>query len=631
MGFLNPRNLAYLISLAVLVAIYLRARAKPTLEVSSLMLFEEIAAPVASSTVLRTDLMFWLEMAALGAISMALAGLYIRSTAPAAHHQTHALIFDLGAGMGARADNGTRLDEARRQALEIVDAARPGDSFSVIGYALEATVHRAPTSHLAEVRQEIDDLKPAALPARAAAMRAALMRARGTAEIDVFADRAPASDLLNSAGPSTHVHLHQVGRQAVNLAIVALEPGTVGASSGRMVVRNFSDRPQLCEIMIDLDGQNLLDNSIVIEPRGQTVVPFGPLKQGGVVRARIITADALDADNHRWTLAPNDKPDKALVMSPSPEARDDLARVLLAINQNLIVTAVDPVKFDLASAPRYRLAVLNDAYDPGIKADARLIIYPPPWLEHSPAPSWQLPVVGTVAMAEMQERADGEQLGQPLALSPARILSLPQWMDVLAHGTGAGSSGSFPLAGFGYDANGATGMIAFSVNDHMLLDPDKLEGLVLTVEMVKRLLAPQDLQIVSTGGSVSVPAVGLAKILAPDGTVSEVKADEMDRVRVRPIEAGRYEVSSAGPKAVIYANYYDAGESDISAALPASTPAASATGASGTSGTMSAIAASAGVQVKPIAPWLLALALLAMLVESALLTRKAMRWRASDV
>src|SRR6185437_2156171 len=334
MGLLNPRNLAWLASLAVLVAIYLRARAKPMLEVSSLILFDEIAAPVASSSVLRTDLMFWLEMAALGAVAMALAGLYIRATAPAAHHQSRALIFDLGAGMGARDGNDTRLDEARHQALEIVAAAKPGDSFSVIGYALEATVYRAPTSHLADVRQAIRELKPAALPARAAAMRAALMRARGTAEIEVFADRAPASGLLNTADAGAHVHLHQVGTPAANLAIVALESGTVGASPGRVVVRNFSDRPQLCEIALDLDAKTVLSTTIVLEPRGQTVLPFGPLKHGGLVRARIVTADALDADNSRWTLAPNDKPDKALVVSPSPEARDDLARVLLAVNQN---------------------------------------------------------------------------------------------------------------------------------------------------------------------------------------------------------------------------------------------------------------------------------------------------------
>jgi hypothetical protein len=626
MGLLNPRNLAYLASLAVLVAIYLRARAKPTLEVSSLMLFDEIAAPVASSRVLRTDLMFWLEMAALGALSMALAGLYIRSRTPAAYHQNRALIFDLGAGMGARAAKGTRLDEARRQALEIIDAAKPGDNFSVIGYALEATVHRSPTSHLADVRQAISELKPAALPARAVAMRAAMMRARGTAEIDLFADRAPASDLLNSAGAGTHVHVHQVGQPAANLAIVALEPGTVGASPGRVVVRNFSERPQLCEIALDLDALNLLSTTIVLEPRGQTVLPFGPLKQGGLVQARIVTDDPLAADNSRWAFAPNDKPDKALVMSPSPEARDDLARVLLAVNQSLIVTAIDPVKFDLAKAPRYRVAVLNDAYDPGINAAARLIIYPPPWLERSAPPSWQLPVIGTVPVAEMQERADGEQLSQPLALSPARILSLPQWMDVLAHGTGAGSGGSFPLAGFGYDSRGAMGVIAFSVNDHMLLDPDKLEALVLTVEMVKRLLAPQDLQVVSTGSSVSVPAVGIARIVAPDRSVSEARADEMGRVRVRPIEAGHYEISSAGAKAVIYANYYDAGESDLSAVPPAG-----ASSAKGAPERVAAMTVRAANQVKPIAMWLVALALVAMLVESALLTRKAMRWRVRDV
>jgi Aerotolerance regulator N-terminal/von Willebrand factor type A domain len=626
MGLLDPRNLAYLASLAVLVAIYLRARVKPTLEVSSLMLFEEVAAPVASSRLLRTDLMFWLELAALGALSMALAGLYLRRAEPAAHHQAHALIFDLGAGMGAREDSGTRLDEARRQALEIVASARVGDTFSVIGYALEATVQRAPTAHLADVRQAINELKPAALPARAAAMRAALMRARGTAEIDVFTDRAPASDSLNAAGANSRVHLHQVGTPAANIAIVALEPGTVGASPGRVIVRSFSDHPQLCEIAVDLGGESVLRNTLVLEPRGQTVLPFGPLTQGGLLQARIVNTDALDADNRRWAFAPNDKPDKALVMSPSPEARDDLARVLLAINQNLIVTAVDPVKFDLATAPRYRLAVLNDAYDPGIKTAARLIIYPPPWLEHSAPPSWQLPVTGTVAMAEMQERADGEQLGEPLALSPARILSLPQWMDVLAHGTGAGSGGSFPLASFGYDARGAVGVIAFSVNDHMLLDPDKLEALVLTVEVVKRLLAPQDLQVVSTGASVSVPAIGVARIVAPDGSVSEARADEMGRVRVRPIEAGRYEITSAGPKALIYANYYDAGESDLSAAPPA--PTSSATAAPATAPT---VATAAAVQVMPIALWLIFFALAAMLLESALLTRKAMRWRTRDV
>jgi hypothetical protein len=129
-----------------------------------------------------------------------------------------------------------------------------GYNFSVIGYALEATLYRAPTSHLAEVREALEDLKPTALPARAAAMQAALMRARGTAEIEVFADRAPSGDLLNSSGAGVRVHLHQIGAPAANLAIVALESGTVQASPGR-VVCGFSDCPQICELAVDPDAK----------------------------------------------------------------------------------------------------------------------------------------------------------------------------------------------------------------------------------------------------------------------------------------------------------------------------------------------------------------------------------------
>ena len=146
----------------MLVAIYLRARVKPTLEVSSLMLFDEIAAPVASSRVLRTDPMFWLELAALGALALALAGLYVRGAQPAAHHQTRALVFDLGAGMGAREAQVRGLTKRGARRSKSSTLPKPGDTFSVIGYALEATVHRAPTAHLADVRQPIGELKASA-------------------------------------------------------------------------------------------------------------------------------------------------------------------------------------------------------------------------------------------------------------------------------------------------------------------------------------------------------------------------------------------------------------------------------------------------------------------------------------
>ena len=130
MGLFNPNRLFWAFSIAILLAIYLRSRSRPTLEVSSLMLFDEAAAPTTRVRHLRIDPLFWLEMALLGAVTLALAGLYIRTSSAAARGRTRALVFDLAAGMGARDGSGTRLDAARQQALAIVDAASERDRFA---------------------------------------------------------------------------------------------------------------------------------------------------------------------------------------------------------------------------------------------------------------------------------------------------------------------------------------------------------------------------------------------------------------------------------------------------------------------------------------------------------------------
>src|SRR5579872_1178986 len=102
------------------------------------MLFEEVPAPVAKSRILRVDLLFWLEASALAAMTLAAAGFYLLHPRPVGHHQLHALVFDLGAGMGAVDGRVSRMDEARARARRIISLAPAGDAFSIIGYALEA-------------------------------------------------------------------------------------------------------------------------------------------------------------------------------------------------------------------------------------------------------------------------------------------------------------------------------------------------------------------------------------------------------------------------------------------------------------------------------------------------------------
>jgi Ca-activated chloride channel homolog len=620
-GFLNPNNFIYGLSLALLVLIYLRSRSRPTIEVSSLMLFDDAPAPVASVRNVRIDPLFWLEMLTLAALTFAIAGLYIMRPPSPGHGRSHALVFDLGAAMSAREGSGTRIDQARQQAMQIIDQAPVGDEFSVIGYALEAQVRHPQTANLVDLRKALDELVPMAVPARTTALRAALIRARGASEIDLFADRPPAPAILADAGSTSRVNFHLVGAGDSNLAIVSLDPGIPGSTRGRVVIRNFSARPHPAEFAIDLGDSEQFHQTMMLAPREQVVAFFGPLKTGGLLHARILTPDAIDADNSRYALAPSGRAAQVLVLSPDAAVRDDIARVLLAINANFQIVTADPAKYVAQSdAKPFDLVIMHDCYVPAVKAASTLFIYPP-----SAAKSPQgISVNGTLASADIRADATDESPGlESLTLGATRVVAVPEWMDLLATATGPGHS-SIPLAAIGRAAGGPVGVIAFDVRDHLLLAPDHLDALVLTVDLIKQLTAPRDILIVSTGADVSVPATATAKVTQPDGSIRNVTPDKWGRVRIRPMQAGRYTLESGGQTTQVLANYYDADESDLGAKTPpeASAPAEKAAAES---------SAQSARQVQPLVFILIALALLALLIESAMLIGHAGRWRMRHV
>ena len=616
MGFLNPENFIYGLSLALLVLIYLRSRSRPTIEVSSLMLFDDAPAQVTSVRNVRVDPLFWLEMLTLAALTFAIAGLYIMRPPSPGHGRSHALVFDLGAAMSAREGSGTRIEQARQQAMQIIDQAPIGDEFSVIGYALEAQVRHPQTANLVDLRKALGDLVPMAAPARTTALRAALIRARGASEIDLFADRPPASAILADAGSTSRVNFHLVGSGDSNLAIVSLDPGIPGSTRGRVVIRNFSARPHPAELAIDLGDSEQFHQTMMLAPREQVAAFFGPLKAGGLVHARILTPDAIDADNSRYAHAPSGSAAQVLVLSPDAAVRDDIARVLLAVNANFQIVTADPARYVAQSdAKPFDLVIMHDCYVPAVKGASTLLIYPPP-----AAKSVQgISVNGTLASADIRADATGDSPGiESLTLGATRVVAIPEWMDLLATATGPGHS-SISLAALGRAAGGPVGVIAFDVRDHLLLAPDHLDALVLTVDLIKQLTAPRDILIVSTGADVSVPATGTAKVTQPDGSTRSVTADKWGRARIRPMQAGRYTVESGGQTTQVLANYYDADESDIGAKPQpeASAPAEKAAAES---------SAQSARQVQPLVFILIALALLALMIESAMLISHAGRW-----
>ncbi len=620
MGLLNPYNLLWATSLAILIAIYLRSRSRPTLEVSSLILFDEAPAPAVRMRYLRLDLLFWLEVATVSAVVLALAGLFVRTRASAGPVRSHALVFDLAAGMGAREGSVTRLDRARAEAIEIIDSASARDRFSIISYATEVRMVHAQTSDRAALRDALASLRPFAVGASRAAMASALMRAGTLGEVELFSDRTMPREILRAGGPDLRVQFHLVGSPADNLAIVSLDPGIPGQSKGRVVIKNFAPRPHQCDIEIDLAGNKVFGQPLMFAPNEQLVIPFGPLASGGLIQARIRTADALAADNQRFAYAPERAAAHVLVLSPDSGVRDDFARVLLAVNNNFMVATANPAAFK-KSKEHYALTVMHDSYVSGVDTDATLFVFPPASAGAVGALD-EIRVTGTVSGAQMTSRGTGDSAAAPAMLGPCRIAEIPEWMNLRAEGTVSGTRERLPLAAVGAVASGRIGFVAFDLRDHVLLDPDRLDALLAVVEMVRELTGSAGVQVTSTGTFLSIPVSGKATITEPDGSVSSMMADKWGRIRLQPLRIGRYQVSSPDRTADIYANYYDAAESNL--AGPAAAPLhdqAPAQGA-GTGGAR---------QVQPLLLILVAIAISALLAESAMLIRRASRWGVGHV
>ena len=143
MGFLDPINLLFGLSIGALILIYLSARSRSTVEVSSLLLFEADQVPVSRVRFLKLDLLFWLEVAGPGD---ALPGAR-RAVSEDGPDCRPAIAgtrwFSIWRREWARCEGRqTRLEEAKAQALDMVRSAAPGERFAVVGFASQAEIQR---------------------------------------------------------------------------------------------------------------------------------------------------------------------------------------------------------------------------------------------------------------------------------------------------------------------------------------------------------------------------------------------------------------------------------------------------------------------------------------------------------
>ena len=223
MTWLTPTLAATAAAIAIpaLVILYFLKLRRRDVEVSTTLLWKKSIQDMQANAPfqrLRRNILLLLQLIALAALLVALAQPQLPSDMGVGTR--HIILIDRSASMNATDSDGpTRLDDAKRDALDIVESLRApgllergeGDQAMVIAFDIAADVRAQFTSDAAALRAAIESIEPTDAPSR---LEEAFRLAKAHAPTRRYVDDRTGNilDLGITAGPPATVHLFSDGR-----------------------------------------------------------------------------------------------------------------------------------------------------------------------------------------------------------------------------------------------------------------------------------------------------------------------------------------------------------------------------------------------------------------------------------
>lgn len=376
MTLLSPLGLLWLGSIPVLLWLWRLASTQRRIEIPSLIPFEHLLrrAPKRRRR-LVVNLLFWLQLAALISLALALARpVLIRDRA-----KTVLVVLDTSASMGSGARGGSSLDQAKQAALTTLARKRPAEQWLVMTTAPIASLTSEPTSDAVVLARAIRDARVSDLGGNLATTvrigRALL--GEDPAGTLVLTDEAPPAD---GAGPT--VRWVSVGTPLPNVALVGLDTqgSLCNPEAARIIVtvQNFSDAKAALTVVASQDGRRFADIATTLSPRARQPVSLAlPGDVTGPVELGLATArDGLAVDNRAWVDLRRAGTRPIVVRSKSDAFTATMSRWLGACPalQWSVESPSDPSAEDPPQASRL---VITDEEQRAAGAAGAMVFFPP--------------------------------------------------------------------------------------------------------------------------------------------------------------------------------------------------------------------------------------------------------------
>ena len=380
---------------AASILLYLLMLRRREVLVPSVMLWRRAADDMQANAPfqkLRYNLLMLLQVAALAAVVLGLAGPYIMSGRLTG--RSTVLVLDASASMRATDVPQGRFEQARSKALEAVAGMARGDEAAVVVVASRATVALPFTSDRRRLETTLRAMQPTDCTTN---MRDGLLLAlslagkRPRSTVLVLSDGGFAA--LPSVPPSADVKFIRIGQRSANLAIMAFQASRSPATGKHdLFVRlhNYGVGPQQSTLCIYQEQQLVDARTVTVAANSDHIENCSlALPQGGLLRAQLEVKDDLAADNVAYASAESGAALSVLLATPGN----------LFLEQALLV--VPGVKL-------YRVGQLDAA-----QAAAAFDKYDVVILDRVPAPP--LPVSGAVMLVACPDMQQPAALAESLA------------------------------------------------------------------------------------------------------------------------------------------------------------------------------------------------------------------------
>lgn len=572
---LAPQFLWFLLLIPVVVLLYILKLRRTEVVISSTLLWLRSLQDLTANAPfqkLRKNLLLFLQILVLLLVVIALARPFLR-----AHRETGAniaVIVDHSASMQTREGDRTRLEIAREEALDMVDAMAGGDKMMVVAFAESADVLCELTDDKYRLRRALRAIAPSDTRTN---IRDVMNVARSLAPDDPDAPAAvPNLDLVLFSDGNLSDR-DEVGARALNMTYRKIGSSTNNAGIVGMSVRmpeEGQDEEQTFVLVHNANTEPLEstlslyfeDSLIAVEevnvPGGgdqEVVLAHGAFGRG-MLRAELDHEDDLAADNRAWLALRPPAKIKVLLVTEGTSTSGYYLKRALALEPRVELSAIEPNGY--APTGDYDL-VIFDGYSPDELPTGTLVFFDslPPWPDIKETGTLERPPVLDVLREHpvMRFLNPGN-----VSIAKARQIELPPGARTLLSTRGG------PLIADVSRGGQQVVVVAFDISDSnwplRLSFPLFLQNLVLWTPGVA--LAEQtSLQAGKPIPILPVPDVEEATVATPSGRTVTVRLDPLRATYFADTtEAGVYTVTRGATAERVAVNLLDKNESDIAPA-----------------------------------------------------------------